>query len=63
MTAVVSILAGLGLFFFGLETLGDNLKRLAGRRLRATVTRFARNRWLGFLSAPWPAPSPPPARC
>ncbi|WP_372057037.1 Na/Pi symporter [Tistrella mobilis] len=36
---VTTALAGLGLFFLGARTLGDALKRLAGRRVRVAVAR------------------------
>ncbi|MGB0749143.1 MAG: Na/Pi cotransporter family protein [Magnetospiraceae bacterium] len=40
---LVSVLAGLGFFFFGMHLSVENLKALAGRRLRATIYRWTKN--------------------
>jgi phosphate:Na+ symporter len=43
------LLAGLGLFFVGLQILTENLKRLSSRRLRTLVARYTRHPMLGVL--------------
>ncbi|GHD52089.1 hypothetical protein GCM10017083_27290 [Thalassobaculum fulvum] len=43
------LLAGLGLFFGGLQLLTENLKRLSGRRLRTLVARYTRSTLMGVL--------------
>lgn len=43
------LLAGLGLFFGGLQLLSDNLKRLSSRRLRTMVARYTRTPLMGVL--------------
>ena len=42
-------LGGLGLFLFGLKTMSDGLKNIAGSRLRAVIGYATANRFLGFL--------------
>ncbi len=41
------LLAGLGLFFLGLSLIGENLKRLSGRRLRDWLGRLTGSLWRG----------------
>ena len=41
--AIVSFLAGLGLFFVGLQTLTDYLKILTGKKVRKLIVRFTKN--------------------
>lgn len=43
------LLAGLGLFFGGLQLLTENLKRLSSRRLRTMVARYTRTPLMGVL--------------
>lgn len=49
VTIIGTLLAGLGLFFAGLQILTEHLKRLSGRRLRTLVERYTRNPLLGAL--------------
>lgn len=50
MVSIVAwLLAGLGLFFAGLQLLTENLKRLSGRRLRTLVARYTRSTLMGVL--------------
>lgn len=39
MDPVITILGGLGLFFIGVKLIGENLKRMAGKRFRAFARR------------------------
>ena len=43
ISIVGALLAGLGMFFAGLQILTEHLKRLSGRRLLTLVARYTRN--------------------
>jgi phosphate:Na+ symporter len=45
---VATLLAGLGLFFVGLQLLTENLKLLSGRRLRENIAVWTRNPFFGL---------------
>lgn len=47
--SVLSLIGGLALFLFGMEMMGDGLKRLAGGQLEAFLARLTSNRFKGFL--------------
>lgn len=47
--AIVSFLAGLGLFFVGLQTLTDYLKILTGKKVRKLIVRFTKRASQGVL--------------
>ena len=49
VSTLISLFAGLGLFFAGLQILTAHLKRLSGRRLRALVARYTRSPLMGVL--------------
>lgn len=44
MEILASIFAGLGLFFIGIRLIGNHLKQLAGRRMRALIARAVSGR-------------------
>lgn len=46
---ILSILAGLGLFFVGLKYLNQNLRKLAGRHVRHLALKVVRNPWAGIF--------------
>ena len=46
---VATLLAGLGLFFVGLQLLTENLKLLSGRRLRENIAVWTKNPFFGLL--------------
>jgi phosphate:Na+ symporter len=47
MSNIASLLiAGLGLFFLGLQLVGNNLQQTSSRRLRALITRVTQRAWL-----------------
>lgn len=54
LDAAISILAGLGLFFIGVKSLGANMSQLAGRNLRSWVARstgsYLRSAVIGTIS-------------
>lgn len=45
METLATLLAGLGLFFIGIKFVGENLKRLTGRRFRRLVAASTRRSW------------------
>jgi phosphate:Na+ symporter len=46
---VASLVAGLGLFFFGLHLVGNHLKQASSRQFRSLITRFTDRVWRGSL--------------
>ncbi len=47
--SVLTLLGGLALFLYGMELMGDGLKKLAGGRLETFLARLTSNRFKGFL--------------
>lgn len=47
--SILSLLGGLALFLYGMDTMGDSLKKLAGRRLETVLSKLTSNRFKGFL--------------
>ncbi|WP_227395140.1 Na/Pi cotransporter family protein [Jeotgalibacillus aurantiacus] len=43
-------IGGLGIFLFGIKTMGDGLQKSAGDRLRAILDRFTTNPFMGVLA-------------
>lgn len=52
-TCILELLAGLGLFLYGMNTMSDGLERVAGKQLKSLLTAVTRNRAmqviLGFI--------------
>ncbi len=48
LVIIATLLAGLGLFFVGLQLLTENLKLLSGRRLRENIAVWTRNPFFGL---------------
>lgn len=46
---VLSLLAGLGLFLFGIKTLGDGLEQAAGPKLKRLLEALTKNKLMGVL--------------
>lgn len=46
---VGQLIAGLGLFFYGLNTVSTNLQQLSSRRFRTLIARFTDRAWMGGL--------------
>ena len=46
---ILSLLGGLALFLFGMDFMGDGLKKLAGGKLESILARLTSNRFKGFL--------------
>ena len=46
---VLTMIGGLALFLFGMELMGDSLKKLAGGKLESILARLTSNRFKGFL--------------
>ncbi len=47
--SVLTLLGGLALFLYGMEVMGDNLKKLAGGKLESMLSKLTSNRFKGFL--------------
>lgn len=45
----LSLLGGIALFLYGMDLMGDGLKRLAGGRLESILSKLTSNRFRGFL--------------
>ena len=48
-TIALSLLAGLGLFLFGMKTMSDAIERTAGAKLRPILEKFTSNKFLGLI--------------
>ncbi len=46
---LLSLIGGLVLFLYGMELMGDALKKLAGGKLESVLARLTSTRWKGFL--------------
>ncbi len=46
---VLSLIGGLALFLYGMDLMGDSLKKLAGGKLESILARLTSTRWKGFL--------------
>ncbi len=47
--SILALIGGLALFLYGMELMGDGLKKLAGGKLESILARLTSNRILGFL--------------
>ena len=47
--SVLSLIGGLALFLYGMDLMGDGLKKLAGGKLESILARLTSTRWRGFL--------------
>ena len=46
---ILSLIGGLVMFLFGMDLMGDSLKKLAGGKLESILARLTSNRFMGFL--------------
>ncbi len=46
---ILSLIGGLVLFLYGMDLMGDSLKKLAGGKLESILARLTSSRWKGFL--------------
>lgn len=46
---ILVVVAGLGLFLFGINSIGDELKNIAGSRLKTIIDRYTTNPFKGLL--------------
>ncbi len=46
---VLSLVGGLALFLYGMDLMGDGLKKLAGGKLESILARLTATKWKGFL--------------
>ncbi len=47
--SILGLIGGLVLFLYGMDLMGDSLKKLAGGRLESILARLTSTRWRGFL--------------
>ncbi|MBR5615069.1 MAG: Na/Pi cotransporter family protein [Clostridia bacterium] len=47
--SILSLIGGLALFLFGMDLMGDGLKKLAGGKLESILAKLTSTRFLGFL--------------
>ncbi|MBO5453289.1 MAG: Na/Pi cotransporter family protein [Clostridia bacterium] len=47
--SILTLLGGLALFLYGMELMGDGLKRLAGGKLESILSKLTANKFKGFL--------------
>ena len=47
--SILELLGGLALFLFGMDYMGDNLKKLSGGQLESILGKLTSNRLKGFL--------------
>ncbi len=46
---ILSLIGGLALFLYGMDLMGDGLKKLAGGKLESILARLTSTKWRGFL--------------
>ena len=46
---ILSLVCGLALFLYGMDVMGDALKKSAGRKLKTILGNLTSNKFLGFL--------------
>ncbi len=46
---ILGLIGGLVLFLYGMDLMGDSLKKLAGGKLESILARLTSSRWKGFL--------------
>ncbi|MEE0943909.1 MAG: Na/Pi cotransporter family protein [Clostridia bacterium] len=47
--SILGLIGGLVLFLYGMDLMGDSLKKLAGGKLESILARLTSTRWKGFL--------------
>ncbi len=47
--SLLSLIGGLALFLYGMDLMGDGLKKLAGGKLESILARLTSTKWRGFL--------------
>lgn len=47
--SILGLIGGLAMFLYGMDLMGDSLKKLAGGRLESILARLTSTRWKGFL--------------
>ncbi len=47
--SVLSLIGGLALFLYGMDLMGDSLKKIAGGKLESILARLTSTKWKGFL--------------
>jgi len=47
--SILSLIGGLALFLYGMDLMGDSLKKLAGGKLESVLAKLTSAKWKGFL--------------
>lgn len=47
--SILALIGGLVMFLYGMDLMGDSLKKLAGGKLESTLAKLTSNKWKGFL--------------
>ncbi len=47
--SILALIGGLALFLYGMDVMGDSLKKLAGGKLESILSKLTASRWRGFL--------------
>ncbi len=49
LLVILQLVGGLALFLFGMDLMGDGLKKLAGGKLESILAKLTSNKWLGLV--------------
>lgn len=49
LVVILQLVGGLSLFLFGMDLMGDGLKKLAGGKLESILARLTSNKWMGLM--------------
>ena len=52
ITDILSLLGGLALFLFGMQTMSNGLEAAAGNKMKSILEKLTSNRIMGVLSEP-----------
>lgn len=48
LTSILSLLAGIGMFLFGMNLMASSIEKLAGAKLESTLEKLTSNKWKAF---------------
>lgn len=48
LNSILSLLAGIGMFLFGMNLMASSIEKLAGAKLESTLEKLTSNKWKGF---------------
>ncbi|MBR2916788.1 MAG: Na/Pi symporter, partial [Clostridia bacterium] len=47
--SILELVGGLALFLYGMDVMGDSLKKISGGKLESILARLTATKWKGFL--------------